>query len=529
MTIFRLNLSQRISMTIALLVGAFLLVAAVTAYAVRGIQTQTTQTVDADLAQLVRMADIQYNMLRTRRAEKDVSIDLLMKMERVPARIAEWKKHSGEVLALLALAIQAEPVADLRRLLSEALAQQKNYTTQVGAAIQKIEQKETLDQAIFEMDIEQPVQAALQAETLMSQAIERNRQQTLLGGEFIHQSIRPLVWTLGLGVLFVVGSGFLLGAMLLSRIRRPLADLTHGIERVKSGDLGHTVPVQTQDELGQMSGDFNGMVWSLRAMVSEVRLAADSITGATAQIASGNLDLSMRTELAASNLQQASASLSELTGTVETTAESARQAREMASSAATSAHRGGDLVMQVVSNMAGIKASSGRMADIIGVIDGIAFQTNILALNAAVEAARAGEQGRGFAVVASEVRSLAQRSSEAAKEIRLLIAKSEAQVQTGSRLVQDAGAAMALIVSHVGDVNTMIAAITQATGQQSGGLGQVNQSVLALEQMTQKNAALVEQAATASASLKAQAERMADAIRLFAVGAAAAPRLLLAR
>ncbi|MEQ1659674.1 MAG: methyl-accepting chemotaxis protein, partial [Hylemonella sp.] len=282
------------------------------------------------------------------------------------------------------------------------------------------------------------------------------------------------------------------------------------------------------DELGRMSHDFNGMVDALQAMVLDVRLAADSITGASAQIASGNLDLSSRTEQAAASLQQAAASLDALTATVRTMAESARSASHMASAAASSAGQGGELVQQVVHSMQGIQASSSRIADITAVIDGIAFQTNILALNAAVEAARAGEQGRGFAVVAGEVRLLAQRSAEAAREIRGLIDASRAEVAAGSRQVEDAGRAMAQIVQQVAEVSRMIQAITQDASVQSNEIGGVNQSMGQLEQMTQQNAALVEQAAAASASLKDQADRMAGVMRRFVVNRERQPLLLTA-
>lgn len=519
MTMLRLTLAQRISMTIALLVGVFLVVCGFTAYAVFGIQRQANQTVDADLVQLVRLAGIQYHMVGVRRSEKDISIDLLMKMERVPARISQWKQHASDATELLSAAIQAESDPAQQQLLKDALKKQALYTAALAGTIQKIQRQEILDQAIFEMEIEKPVLAALAAEELIAKAIGHNRQLTTQGAGRINQAVSRLSWTLVLGALFAVSSGLVLGLVLVLRIRRPLHGLTSGIERVKSGDLTHAVTVQSQDELGQMAVNFNGMVDSLKGMVSEVRFAADSIADASSQIASGNFDLSARTEQAAASLQQAAAALSELTSTVRTTAESARGASDIAASAASSAEHGGALVMQVVSSMEGIRASSRKIADITGVIDGIAFQTNILALNAAVEAARAGEQGRGFAVVASEVRSLAQRSAEAAREIKTLIEASEGQVKAGSRLVHDAGAAMNLIVGNVTNVSDMIRAITQASSEQSSGIGQVSQSVTQLEQMTQQNAALVEQATAASASLKEQADRMADVMRMFTVGA----------
>jgi methyl-accepting chemotaxis protein len=249
----------------------------------------------------------------------------------------------------------------------------------------------------------------------------------------------------------------------------------------------------------------------VRQMVETVQ----SITVASAEIASGNQDLSSRTEQTASSLQQTSSSMEQLTGTVGQTADSARTANQLASSAAQAAQRGGDVVSQVVANMQEISGSSRKIAEIIGVIDSIAFQTNILALNAAVEAARAGEQGRGFAVVAGEVRNLAQRSANAAKEIKTLIGASVEKVESGSRLVQDAGSTMSEIVAGVQRVTDIIGEITAAASEQSSELGQVSQAVGQLDQMTQQNAALVEQSAAAAESLKEQAERMASLVTVF--------------
>jgi methyl-accepting chemotaxis protein len=254
---------------------------------------------------------------------------------------------------------------------------------------------------------------------------------------------------------------------------------------------------------------------SLRRLVGEVRSSTDSITTASAEIATGNHDLSVRTEQTASNLQQAASSMEQLTGTVKQSADSARQANQMASSAAEVAARGGSVVSQVVTTMNEINASSKKISDIIGVIDGIAFQTNILALNAAVEAARAGEQGRGFAVVASEVRSLAQRSAQAAKEIKGLIGASVDRVEAGSRLVADAGKTMSEIVGSVQRVSDIIGEITAASSEQSDGIGSVNAAVTQLDQMTQQNSALVEESAAAAESLKDQAVRLSQAVGAF--------------
>jgi len=300
-------------------------------------------------------------------------------------------------------------------------------------------------------------------------------------------------------------------------IRRPLDEARRVVARIAGGDLAQPVPVGGSDEPAALMRELARMQHSLARMVAQVRASSDSIGTASAEIASGNQDLSQRTEQAASNLQQTASSMEQITGTVRQSADSARQANQLASSAARVAARGGSVVSQVVTTMDEINASSKKIADIIGVIDGIAFQTNILALNAAVEAARAGEQGRGFAVVASEVRSLAQRSAQAAKEIKTLIGASVDKVASGGRLVQDAGATMTEIVASVQRVSDIIGEITAASAEQSDGIGQVNSAVTQLDRMTQQNAALVEQGAAAAESLKEQVVRLAGAVGTFRV------------
>jgi methyl-accepting chemotaxis protein len=257
----------------------------------------------------------------------------------------------------------------------------------------------------------------------------------------------------------------------------------------------------------------------LQQIVGNVRQGTESIAAASAEIASGNMDLSTRTEQQAASLQQTAHSIKDLTNNVRQNADNARQADTLVRSASEVAKQGGDVVSQVVQTMGSIDASSKKIGDIIGVIDGIAFQTNILALSAAVEAARAGEQGRGFAVVASEVRSLAQRSAQAAKEIKSLIGASVDKVESGSRLVADAGATMNEIVGSVQRVSDIIGEITAASSEQSDGIGQINGSVIQLDQMTQQNAALVEESAAAAESLKEQARRLSEAVSVFRLSA----------
>ncbi|MFI4932171.1 MAG: methyl-accepting chemotaxis protein [Burkholderiales bacterium] len=304
-------------------------------------------------------------------------------------------------------------------------------------------------------------------------------------------------------------------------VMRPLRQAVAAATRIAATDLSQALGSERGDELGELLRTLGRMQDTLHKLVGQVRASTDSIGIASAEIASGNQDLSARTEQAASNLQQTASAMEQLTTTVKQSADSARQANQLAVSAAEVAQRGGTVVSQVVATMDEIHASSKKIVDIIGVIDGIAFQTNILALNAAVEAARAGEQGRGFAVVASEVRSLAQRSAAAAKEIKALIGASVGKVETGSKLVSDAGATMNEIVASVQRVTDMIGEITAAATEQSDGIGQVNSAVNQLDQMTQQNAALVEQSAASAVSLKEQATRLTQVVGIFKLDASA--------
>ncbi len=299
----------------------------------------------------------------------------------------------------------------------------------------------------------------------------------------------------------------------------PLARARLALQTMADGDLTTAIEVEGQDEIADMQRALCSMQESLRRIIDDVRAGSDSISTASEQIASGNQDLSSRTEQTAGSLQQAASSLEQLTGTVGQTADSARTANQLAASASTVAIRGGEVVAQVVLTMGEINTASKRIADIIGTIDGIAFQTNILALTAAVEAARAGEQGRGFAVVASEVRSLAQRSADAAREIKALIGTSVEKVGTGSRLVTDAGHTMGEIVASVQRVTDIIAEISAATTEQSTGLAQVNGAVAGLDQMTQQNAALVEESAAAAESLRDQSRQLTTLVGSFRTGA----------
>jgi methyl-accepting chemotaxis protein len=320
-------------------------------------------------------------------------------------------------------------------------------------------------------------------------------------------------------ILGAVGVTVLLGLALawyVSRlIAQPVVRTVSVLQAIAQGDLTQSVRRERADEIGDMQNALSTMIDSLSSMVQQVRAGADSVATASSQIAQGNTDLSGRTEEQASSLEQTAASVEQMSGTVRTNADNANQANQLASAASSVAMRGGEVVGQVIATMNDIQSSSQKIADIIGVIDGIAFQTNILALNAAVEAARAGEQGRGFAVVAGEVRSLAQRSAQAAREIKTLINDSVEKVNTGSTLVGTAGTTMGDVVTQVRKVTDLVGEIAHASTEQSQGIGQINQAVGQLDQMTQQNAALVEQSMAAAESLKAQAQRLAQAVAVF--------------
>jgi methyl-accepting chemotaxis protein len=359
------------------------------------------------------------------------------------------------------------------------------------------------------------VPAAAAYVAAMDDLLQHYEQRTTQAADALGAEIAFGLKLLAGGALLGLACGALMAAAITRSITHPLQAAMQTADAIAGGDLTQDFHVERRDEIGQLMDVLQRMQSSLQETVRRIRASTDSIGTASSEVAIGSQDLSTRTEQTAANLQETASSMEQITATVRQSADAAAQANQLTAGAASVARRGGEVVAQVVATMEQINASSKKISDIIGTIDGIAFQTNILALNAAVEAARAGEQGRGFAVVAGEVRSLAQRSATAAREIKALIGGSVERVEAGARLVGDAGTTMHDIVASVQRVTDIIGEVSAAAAEQDRGMVQVNSAVSDLDRMTQQNAALVEQSAAAAESLKAQAQQLAEVVRVF--------------
>ncbi|GAB3435086.1 methyl-accepting chemotaxis protein [Massilia solisilvae] len=442
-----------------------------------------------------------------------------------PSLVAYFKDDAAMTTGKTAELIkQIEPMITTdaeKALYAKMMVERKRYRDAVNAAMKaKTEGNQELAVKVLE---EQYTPSANNYMAILDELVTLQRaSMDQHAQENQHNQALGMQLVVGLAVL-AVALGALFAWFLTRSITRPIRTAVQVAETVAAGDLTHRIDAATGDETGALLRALGHMNDSLVAIVSQVRSGTHAIATASAEISAGNLDLSSRTEQQASSLEETAASMEELTGTVRNNAENARHANQLSIEASRVATECGIVASQVTTTMASISESSRKIVDIIGVIDGIAFQTNILALNAAVEAARAGEQGRGFAVVAGEVRTLAQRSAAAAKEIKALIDDSVGKVATGTRLVDEAGATMEQVVTSIARVTDIMAEITSASQEQTSGIEQVNQAIGQMDQATQQNAALVEEAAAAATSMQEQADSLAQAVGVFKLDLGARP------
>jgi len=512
-----LSISSRLGLGFGCLLVLLVAVAAVGQFSVGKVHEQMQQITGAGAskAKLVNgmLESVSAVGIQSRSAAMLNDIDPKQSSEQIVAIGKTLKEYARQDTALADLLTPDGATPAETQLLGEVRDLERKARPELDSAIKAADDGDTVSATLALMNRVAPLETAWRAKLreLVELQNTLNAEATVSAEQT--QSRARMVG--GLLVLLAIALGTLIAWRITSSITAPIGRAVVVAERIARGDLTSQVEVRIHDETGRLLEAIAAMQERLRTLVGEISGTAESILVASSEVASGNLDLSQRTEHTSHNLQSAATSLVDLTGTVSQSADAARQANQLASSASDAATRGGEVVTQVVRTMDTISASSRKIADIISVIDGIAFQTNILALNAAVEAARAGEQGRGFAVVAGEVRSLAGRSANAAREIKTLIGASVDQVQEGSTLVNHAGKTIEELVLSVRRVSDIMGEITAATQEQSQRIGHVSQSVSELEEMTQQNAALVEEGAAAADSLKDQAGRLTQMVGAF--------------
>ncbi|WP_338846052.1 methyl-accepting chemotaxis protein [Massilia sp. W12] len=511
MNISNIKISVKLAVGFGFLVCLILLSIGVGMSRMHSVADVTLQTIKADWPSAQKAMEVeqmaQNNALRLYAllfaSDREKRIALYKEIDQNRAKISENLKTLG------ALAKSAQEKAILERVSQARAAYLQSYQ-KVADLVEADDRENAINTMV------QETSARLITLTQEMHALVHHQEKEMEeSSKDIESTLLQSNWLLSIFGLAALAIGSLLAWFLTRAIVRPLSQAVKIAKRVAHGDLTTQIEVRGKDETAELLFALKEMNDNLDKTVGEVRFSADTIATAASEIATGNQDLSSRTESQAGSLEETASSMEELTSTVKQNADNARQANQLALSASSVAQRGGQVVSEVVHTMASIKDSSRKVVDIIGVIDGIAFQTNILALNAAVEAARAGEQGRGFAVVAGEVRSLAQRSASAAKEIKQLITASVEKVEDGGKLVDEAGHTMELIVTSVRQVADIMGEITAASQEQSSGIEQVNEAVTQMDEMTQQNAALVEQASAAAQSMLDQTQTLTQAVSFF--------------
>ncbi len=512
MNIKNLKIGSRLGLAFAAVLALAVLLAAVGVTRLHEVSTATEDMVTA--LNKMRLADkwtasVQanrgYGEARLRGQDAADVKTLAAKMAEVSSGVSGIQKELEKLVVAPKGREMLATIAEKRKTYSAV--RDKLFALQDGGSTDAATLKHMLDQQVAPAGdaYEAAVKALSERQKIMAAEARETVQQAYTAGVATLAAFAALALILGAALAWV----------LTRSITRPLHEAVAVANAVAQGDLSTRIEVASNDETGELMAALKTMNENLNGLVARVRSGADSISTVAGEVAAGNLDLSARTEQQAGALEESASSMEELTSTVKQNADNAQQGNRMAESASAIATRGGQVVSQVVDTMGAINASAHKIVDIITVIDGIAFQTNILALNAAVEAARAGEQGRGFAVVAGEVRTLAQRSAAAAKEIKTLIDDSVEKVGTGSRLVGEAGATMQEVVASVQQVTAIMAEISAASREQSAGIAQVNDAITQMDHVTQQNAALVEQAAAATGSMQEQAHSLAEAVSVF--------------
>ena len=509
----RLNIGSRLVFAFLAVLVITLLISAVSAYQLNHLKNIShdiaTEAVQRSLLAQRWSLQVSMNWVRTETAMKIADPEMIAQLQKDMAGTS--KQISEDQKMLESLAIDAKSQA----LMTEVAKTRKIYVDARGALVKRQASGQKIQSAVdqelkplAENYLKAVDQVAVHAKDIMNLE-EKAAQDAAISSQ----------WLVGISTVGALVLGLGLAIAVTRSIATPLSEAVEWVGQISRGDLTVDHRVTGTDEVAQLLASLGNMQNQVSRIVGEVRSGADAVSSASQQIAHGNQDLSTRTEKQASALEETAASMEELSTTVRQNAENARQANVMSQSMSTVARKAGDAVAKVVGTMQGINDSSRKIADIIGVIDGIAFQTNILALNASVEAARAGEQGRGFAVVASEVRSLAGRSAAAAKEIKVLISESVAHVEKGNVLVANVGDTMHEVVNGIQTVTDLMAEISTASAEQSQGVAQVGEAIGQLDQTTQQNAALVEEMAAAAASMRSQARDLVESAAVFKIRA----------